>query len=65
MCIPLRQDNNNVYIKGNCEKSIFSSVKGNSGNCSARDYYINKYSNEYYKKYSLNKKKSILKFSNI
>ena len=55
----LRQDNNNnVYIKGNCEKSLFSSIKGSSGNCSARDYYSNKYSNEYYKKYSLSKKKS-------
>ena len=53
----LRQDNNNVYIKGNCEKSLLSSIKANSGNCSARDYYSNKYSNEYYKKYSLSKKK--------
>ena len=24
----LRQDNNNIYIKGNCEKSLFSSIKG-------------------------------------
>ena len=56
----LRQDNNNnVYIKGNCEKSLFSSIKGSSGNCSARDYYSNKYSNEYLnRKYSLSKRKS-------
>ena len=30
----LRQDNNNVYIKGNCEKSLFSYIKD----------YCNKYS---------------------
>ena len=54
----LRQDNNNVYIKGNNEKSLRSSIKANSGNCSARDYYSNKYSNEYLnRKYSLSKKK--------
>ena len=55
----LRQDNNNnVYIKGNNEKALRSSIKANSGNCSARDYYSNKYSNEYLtRKYSLNKKK--------
>ena len=56
----LRQDNNNnVYIKGNTEKALRSSIKANSGNCSARDYYSNKYSNEYLnRKYSLNKKKT-------
>ena len=54
----LRQDNNKVYIKGNNEKSLRSSIKANSGNCSARDYYSNKYSNEYLnRKYSLSKKK--------
>ena len=54
----LRQDNHNVYIKGNNEKSLRSSIKASSGNCSARDYYSNKYSNEYLnRKYSLNKKK--------
>ena len=55
----LRQDNNNnVYIKGNNEKALRSVIKANSGNCSARDYYSNKYSNEYLnRKYSLNKKK--------
>ena len=57
----LRQENNNdVYIKGNNEKSLRSSIKANSGNCSARDYYSNKYSNENLtRKYSLNKKKGI------
>ena len=55
----LRQDNNKVYIKGNNEKSLRSSIKANSGNCSARDYYSNKYSNEYLnRKYSLSKRKS-------
>ena len=55
----LKQDNNNVYIKGSNEKSLRSSIKANSGNCSARDYYSNKYSNEYLnRKYSLSKRKS-------
>ena len=55
----LRQDNNNnFYIKGNNEKTLRSSIKANSGNCSAKDYYSNKYSNEYLnRKYSLNRKK--------
>ena len=55
----LRQDNNNnFYIKGNNEKTLRSSIKANSGNCSAKDYYSIKYSNEYLnRKYSLNRKK--------
>ena len=55
----LRQDNNNnFYIKGNNEKTLRSSIKANSGNCSAKDYYSNKFSNEYLnRKYSIKKKK--------
>ena len=53
----LRQDNHNVYIKGNNEKSLHSSLRGISGNSSARDY--NKYNNELFsfRKNSLGRKK--------
>ena len=55
----LRQDNHNVYIKGNNEKSLHCSLRGISGNCSARDYYSNKYNNDLFnfRKNSLGKKK--------
>lgn len=55
----LRQDNHNLYIKGNNEKSLHNSLKGSSGNSSARDYYSSRYNNELlnFRKSSLGKKK--------
>ena len=47
-----------MFILKEIMKNHRSSIKASSGNCSARDYYSNKYSNEYLtRKYSLNKKK--------
>ena len=40
----LRQDNHNVYIKGNNDKSM-NSRKGISGNSSVREFYSNRYNN--------------------
>ena len=55
----LRQDNHNLYIKGNIEKSLHNSLRGNSGNSSSRDYFAKRYnSKEFFsfRKNSLGKK---------
>ena len=59
----LRQDNHNVYIKGNNEKSLHSSLRGISGNSSARDYYSSRYNNDLFnfRKNSLGKKNDYFK----
>jgi len=55
----LRQDNHNVYIKENNEKSLYNSLRGSSGNSSARDYHSSRYNYELlnFRKSSLGKKK--------
>ena len=56
----LRQDNHNVYIRENNEKSLYNSLRGSSGNSSARDYYhINRYNYELinFRKHSFKEKK--------